>query len=87
MEIYRHSTVMRIWALVGEQTKVPAPRQNERKGVDGGVDYKTGELTYTVADTKFGAAFLAFLVVLVARYVGLKIFLVCDNCRFHTYQA
>jgi len=76
-----------MWAPVGKQPEVPAPGQNEKKVVYGGVDYKTGELTYTVADTKSGTEFLAFLVVLVARYAGRKILLVCDNGRFHTTKA
>lgn len=50
----------------------------------GGVDYKTGKLTYTLADTKCGSAFLAFLIALVTAYAGRKIRLVCDNGRFHT---
>jgi transposase len=40
-----------------------------------------------VADTKSGTEFLAFLVVLVARYAGRKLLLVCDNGRFHTTMA
>jgi transposase len=87
MEIHRHPALTRMWAPVGEQPEVPAPGQNQKKVVYGGVDYKTGKLTYTVADTKSGAEFLAFLVVLVARYVGRKILLVCDNGRFHTTKA
>jgi len=87
MEIHRHPALTRMWARVGRQPEVPAPGQNEKKVVYGGVDYKTGKLTYTVADTKSGAEFLAFLVVLVARYVGRKILLVCDNGRFHTTKA
>jgi transposase len=51
------------------------------------VDYQTGRLTYTVAETKCGAAFLAFLVALLAKYLGKKILLVCDNGRFHATKA
>jgi transposase len=40
-----------------------------------------------VADTKSGTEFLAFLLVLVARYVGRDIVLVCDNGRFHTTKG
>jgi len=87
MEIHRHPALTRMWARVGQQPEVPAPGQNQKKVVYGGVDYKTGKLTYTVADTKSGAEFLAFLIVLVARYVGRKIVLVCDNGRFHTTRA
>jgi transposase len=87
MEIHRHPALARMWAAVGQQPEVPAPGQNEKKVVYGGVDYRTGELTYTVADTKCGAAFLAFLVTLVTAYAGRKIRLVCDNGRFHTTKA
>jgi len=76
-----------MWAPVGEQPEVPAPGQNEKKVVYGGIDYATGKITYTVAATKSGLNFLAFLVVLVAAYAGQKIRLVCDNGRFHHTHA
>lgn len=87
MEIHRHPTLTRMWAPVNQQPEVPAPGQNEKKVVYGGVDYKTGKLTYTLADTKCGASFLAFLIALVAAYGGRKIRLVCDNGRFHTTKV
>jgi transposase len=87
MEIHRHPALTRKWAPVGQQPEIPACGQNEKNVVYSGVDYKTGKLTYTVADTKSGAEFLAFLVVLVAAYVGRKILLACDNGRFHTTKA
>jgi transposase len=76
-----------MWSRVGQQPQVPAPGKNQKKVVYGGVNYKTGKLTYTIAETKCGAAFLAFLVSLVAAYAGRKIRLVCDNGRFHTTKA
>jgi transposase len=87
MEIHRHPALARMWALVGQQPEVPAPGKNEKKVVYGGVDYRTGKLTYTLADTKCSAAFLVFLTALLAAYAGKRIRLVCDNGRFHTTQA
>jgi transposase len=87
MEIHRHPALTRMWAPVGKQPEVPAPGKNEKKVVYGGVDYKTGKLTYTVEDTKCGASFLAFLIALVKAYAGRKIRLVCDNGRFHSTKA
>jgi transposase len=87
MEIHRHPALARCWAPVGKQPEVPAPGQNEKRVVYGGVDYKTGDFTYTIAATKCGAEFLLFLAALLARYAGRKIILVCDNGRFHTTQA
>lgn len=87
MEIHRHPALARMWAPVGQQPEVPAPGKNEKKVVYGGVDYRTGKLTYTLADTKCGTAFLTFLIALVAAYAGRKIILVCDNGRFHSTQA
>jgi transposase len=87
MEIHLHPALTRMWAPVAQQPEVPAPGQNQKRVIYGGVDYQTGRLTYTVAETKCGAAFLAFLVVLLAKYVGKKIYLVCDNGRFHATQA
>jgi transposase len=76
-----------MWARKGRQPEVPAPGKNEKRVVYGGVDYATGKVTYTVAATKSGTHFLAFLVVSVAAYAGRKIRLVCDNGRFHTTKA
>ena len=87
MEIHKFPALARMWAPVGKQPEVPAPGKNEKKVVYGGVDYKTGKLTYTTADTKCGAEFLMFLVALVTAYAGRKIRLVCDNGRFHTTKA
>lgn len=87
MEIHRHPALTRMWAPIGHQPEVRAPGQNQKKVVYGGVNYKTGKLIYTIEDTKSGTEFLAFLVVLLAKYVGRKIVLVCDNGRFHTTKA
>ena len=76
-----------MWAPVGTQPEVPAPGKNEKAVVYGGVDFATGRITYTVADSKSGTHFLAFLVALVAAYAGRKIRLVCDNGRFHHTKA
>ena len=87
VEIHLHPALARQWAPVGQQPEVPAPGKNEKKVVYGGVDYLTGKLTYTLAATKCGVEFLAFLILLVKTYVGRKIRLVCDNGRFHTTKA
>lgn len=87
MEIHRHPTLTRMWAPVGEQPEVPAPGKNEKKVVYGGVNYATGKITCTIADTKSGENFLTFLVALVAAYAGRKIRMVCDNGRFHHTKA
>jgi transposase len=87
VEIHLHPALARQWAPVGQQPEVPAPGKNQKKVVYGGVDYRTGVLSYTVAGTKCGSEFLAFLIFLVATYAGRKIRLVCDNGRFHTTKA
>ena len=87
VEIHRHPTLTRMWAAVGTQPQVPAPGKNEKQVVYGGVDYTTGRITYTVAATKSGVHFLAFLIALVTAYAGRKVRLVCDNGRFHHTQA
>jgi transposase len=83
VEIHRHPTLARMWGPVGTQPEVPAPGQNDKQVVYGGVDYATSKVTYTVAATKSGVNFLAFLIALAAAYAGRKVRLVCDNGRFH----
>ena len=87
MEIHRYPALTQMWARIGQQPQVPAPGKNEKRVVYGGVDYKTGKLTYTLAATKCGAAFLVFLMVLIKRYAKKKIVVVCDNGRFHHTKA
>ena len=87
MEIHRHPTLTRMLAPVGQQPQVPAPGKNEKQIVYGGVDYATGRIVHTVAATKSGVNFLAFLVTLAAAYKGRKVRLVCDNGRFHHTHA
>jgi transposase len=87
VEIHRHPSLSRMWAPVGTQPEIPAPGQNEKKVVYGGVDYATGKITYTIADSKSGVNFLLFLIALAKAYTGRKVRLVCDNGRFHHTQA
>ena len=86
-EIHLHPTLTRIWAPIGQQPEVPAPGQNEKKVIYGAVDYATGKLAYTVADRKCGVEFVAFLIMVLSKYAGKKIRMVCDNARFHTSKA
>jgi transposase len=87
MEIHLHPHLTRMWAPLGQQPQVSAPGKNQKTIVYGGVNYRTGKLTYTVADTKCGAQFLVFLTTLLAGYVGKRLKVVCDNGRFHTTKA
>ena len=87
VEIHRHPTLCRMWAPVGQQPEVPAPGQNEKQVVYGGVDYATGKIVYTIAASKSGANFLVFLIALIKAYAGRKVRLVCDNGRFHHTHA
>jgi len=87
VEIHKLPALARVWAEVGSQPEVPSPGKNEKQVIYGGIDYLTGKICYTVAATKSGVNFLAFLMALVAAYAGRKIRLVCDNGRFHTTKA
>lgn len=51
------------------------------------MDYRTGQLTYTVASSKSGAHFIVFLTALLLAYQGRRIRMVCDNGRFHHTHA
>jgi transposase len=87
VEIHRHPTLTRMWAIVGKQPEVPAPGKNEKRVVYGGVDYATGRIVQTVAATKNGWNFIAFLTALLAAYPGRTIRMVCDNARYHHTKA
>ena len=87
VEIHRHPTLTRMGSPVGTQPEVPAPGQNQKQVVYGGVDYKTGKIIHTIAATKSGTHFITFLIALVAAYAGRKVRLICDNGRFHHTRA
>lgn len=87
VEIHKLPALARAWSEVGSQPEVPSPGKNEKRVVYGGIDYLSGKITYTVAATKSGVNFLAFLAALAAAYAGRKVVLVCDNGRFHTTKA
>jgi transposase len=87
VEIHRHPTLTRMWSPLGTQPQVPAPGKNEKQVVYGGVDYASGRITCTIAASKSGVNFLAFLIALLAAYAGRKVRLVCDNGRFHCTKA
>jgi transposase len=87
VEIHKLPALARVWSEVGSQPEVPSPGQNDKRVIYGGIDYVTGKINYTVAATKSGVNFLAFLVALAAAYTGKKVILVCDNGRFHTTKA
>jgi transposase len=87
VEIYRHPTRARMGAPLDTQPEAPAPGQNEKKVVYGGVDFKTGKITYTIADSKSGRNFLIFLIALVKSYAGRGVRLGCDNGRFYHTKA
>jgi len=87
VEIHKLPAWTRVWAEVGSQPEGPSPGKNEKPVIDGGIDYLKGTISYPVAATKSGVNFLAFLVALVAVYVGRQVVLVCDNGRFHTTKA
>ena len=76
-----------MWARIGRQPRVFSPGQNQKKVVYGAVDYATGKITTTIADTKGGLHFIEFLTTLVRSYAGRKIRLVCDNARYHHTRA
>lgn len=87
MEIHLHPHLARRWSARGQQPEVPTPGKNQKKVVYGGVNYRTGKLTYTLADTKCGTQFLVFLATLLAGYTGKRLKVICDNGRFHTTKA
>lgn len=86
-ELHRLPALNRLWGLKGQQPEVPSPGQNAKRVVYGGVDYATGRIVHTVATTKSGWNFIAFLTVLLKNYVSRKVLLVCDNARFHHTKA
>ena len=88
VEIHLFPPLARTWKKGGPPAAGAGPGEKRQAGGSyGGVDYITGKITQTIAATKSGVNFLAFLIFLAKVYAGRKVRLICDNGRFHCTRA
>jgi hypothetical protein len=56
------------WQRVGEQLRLPTPGHNRRRSIFGGLNLRTGQWHYALADHKRTTDFIAFLSALLIAY-------------------
>jgi len=78
------------WMKVGQQKRVPMPANYQKRNchVFGAYNWKSDEVTWTVADWKDSDQFIAFLEhLLIEKYPTQKVILVLDRASFHRSAA
>ena len=78
----RHSSLIRMWALKGQQPRVLSPSVRHKVGFFGALNLKTGCLLTQEASTFNGKTFGDFMHFLIERTPG-KIYLILDNAKWH----
>jgi len=78
----RHSSLMRMWALQGQQPRVISPSVRHKIGFFGALNLKTGQLVTQEAPTFSAQTFGAFIRYLLQSTQN-QIYLILDNARWH----
>lgn len=78
----RHSSLIRMWSLKGQQPRVISASTRQKIGFFGAINLKTGRLLTQKSSTFNADTFGDFLHHLLQHTRG-KIFLILDNARWH----
>jgi len=76
-----------MWQRVGQQSRIPTPGQNAKRGVFGALNLRTGAWFYHLTARKRSVEFIAFLAALLTAYPVGSIYVIVDNARLHTSRA
>ena len=83
-----HPPLRACWMKRGEQKRIPTPGHQKHTHVFGAYDWADNTVTWTIANRKNSAAFIAFLEhLLVERYPNDVVVLVMDNASIHKSAA
>ena len=77
----------RMWQLIGEQWRLVAPAQNEKRTIFGTIDIETGEVFHRTFARKRTAEMIALLTDLLAHYGGQPMLVVLDHASIHKSKA
>ncbi len=86
-DVHLLAVLRAMWQRIGEQLRLPTPGQNRRRSVFGGLNVRTGQWHYLLADHKRTADFIAFLTLLIVTYTTGLIFVIVDNASIHSSKA
>jgi putative transposase len=82
-ECHLLAVVRAMWQRVGEQLRLPTPGQNRRRSIFGGLNLRTGQWHYALADHKRTSDFIAFLTTLLIAYPTGTVYVIADNVSIH----
>jgi transposase len=86
-DVHLLAVLRAMWQRVGTQLRLPTPGQNRRRSVFGGLNIRTGQWHYRLADHKRTADFIDFLTMLLQAYGQGPIFVIVDNASIHSSKA
>jgi len=85
-DVHLLAVLRAMWQRIGTQLRLPTPGQNHRRSIFGGLNIRTGQWHYRLADHKRTADFIAFLILLTQTYATGLIYVIVDNASIHTSQ-
>jgi transposase len=77
----------RMWQLIGEQLRLVAPLQNEKRTIFGAIDIETGGVFHRIFSRKRTAEMIALLTELLAHYGGRGVLVILDHASIHKSRA
>lgn len=77
----------RMWQIMGEQLRLIAPIQNEKRTIFGTINIETGEVFHRIFARKRTVEMIAFLTDLLAHYGRQGVLLILDHASIHKSRA
>ena len=86
-EVHLLAVLRAMWQRVGQQVGVWTPGKNEKRGVFGALNVRTGEWFHHLTVRKRSVEFIAFLEDLLGAYPLGRLYVIVDNASIHTSKA
>jgi putative transposase len=86
-DVHMLAVLRAMWQRIGEQVRLPTPGINQRRSVFGGLNVRSGQWHYLLADHKRTTDFIAFLTLLTQAYTCTRIYVIVDNATIHSSKA
>lgn len=73
----------RMWMQIGEQVRLVAPLQNQKRTIFGAIDIDTGEVWHRLFARKRSIEMIAFLTDVLVHYDGRPVLMILDHASIH----
>jgi transposase len=77
----------RMWQLIGEQMRLAAPLQNEKRTIFGSIDIEMGEVFHRIFCRKRAVEVISFLTDLLAHHGGRGVLVILNHASTHESRA